>query len=167
MVRVIIAGSRSFDDYEFMKEKLDEFFSKERDEIEIVSGHADGVDRLGERYAAERGIPCKVFPAEWKKHGKKAGPLRNSQMLEYAEERCPVVVAFWNGTSSGTFDTIKKAVKKDIECMVYLCIPANGYLNVEVCEHGAVSEHWHIDNAFVEAEMEYMRKLAESGESLY
>ena len=134
--RVIVAGSKNFDDYDFMKRKLDEYFSEAGGEpVEtIVSGHADGADKLGERYAAERGLPCSVFPAAWEKYGRKAGPMRNSQMLDYASERSPEVVAFWNGTSSGTFDTIKKACRKGIPCRVFICIPKNGVFRVEVCE---------------------------------
>lgn len=49
---------------------------------EIVSGGTRGVDRLGERYAYRHGLPCKVFPAQWAKHGRSAGPLRNMEFVE-------------------------------------------------------------------------------------
>ena len=132
--RVIVAGTKSFADYGLMKEKLDEYFKDGAEPVEIVSGHAEGADMLGERYAAERGLSCRVFPAEWQKYGRKAGVLRNSQMLDYASESIPEVVAFWNGTSSGTFDTIKKACKSGIPCKVFICIPKNGIFKAEVCE---------------------------------
>ena len=62
---------------------------------EIVSGGAKGVDRLGEWYARQRGLPCKAFPAQWAKYGKSAGPIRNAEMAEYADYG----VAVWDGVS--------------------------------------------------------------------
>lgn len=166
--RVIIAGSKDFEDYDFMKQKLDEYFGSEGGELveTIISGHAEGADILGERYAAEKGLPCSIFPADWQKYGRKAGPLRNSQMLDYAYEGFPEVVAFWNGTSSGTYDTIKKARKKGIPCKVYICIPKNDLFRFEVCEVGepdGSGEWWCIDHAFVEAEREYYAQMEKEG----
>ena len=74
MIKVIIAGGRNFKDYELLKEKCD-FYLQEHSEIEIVSGAANGTDKLGERYAAERGYPTKLFPADWDRIGKSAGML--------------------------------------------------------------------------------------------
>jgi hypothetical protein len=70
---------------------------------EIVSGGARGVDRLGERYARKRGLPCKVFPAQWAKYGKSAGPIRNAEMAKYTDYG----VAVWDGVSRGTANMIK------------------------------------------------------------
>lgn len=50
-----------------------------------------------------------MFVADWKRYGKAAGPIRNSQMLEYVKQENPLVVAFWDGESHGTRDTINKA----------------------------------------------------------
>ena len=60
-------------------------------------------------------MTCKVFPADWKKWGKAAGPIRNREMLLYAKERAPVIVAFWNGISSGTRDMIEQAENAGVE----------------------------------------------------
>ena len=117
MKRVIVAGSKGFDDYELLKEKLNEILHHCED-IEIISGHSIGADMLGEKYAEENGITCKVFPADWKKDWKRAGFARNSQMVEYASEGDPLVVAFWDGKSHGTVDTINKAEIRGIECIV-------------------------------------------------
>jgi hypothetical protein len=67
-------------------------------DIEVVSGCARGADQLGERWADERGYPVKRFPADWHKHGKRAGYLRNEEMAGYATH----LVAFWDGRSRGT-----------------------------------------------------------------
>lgn len=115
-IRVIIAGSRSFDDYKLLRESADRILLEyQNSEIEIVSGHARGADSLGEQYAKERGYRCSVFPAQWKQHGVRAGFLRNSQMISYASEKEPLVIAFWDGISHGTKDTIDKCRTLHVE----------------------------------------------------
>ena len=85
MFKVIICGSREFDDYELLKEKCDNILSRKRDsgeEIVVISGAANGADSLGEEYAKERGFRVERYPADWKTFGKKAGYIRNKKMAE-------------------------------------------------------------------------------------
>ncbi len=117
ITRAIVAGDRDFDDYTMLSDNLNRILAG-RGYVEIVSGHAGGTDLLGERYAGEHGIPYTVFPADWKRYHTRAGFIRNTQMLEYASEKTPLVVAFWDGTSHGTKDTIDKAEKAGVECIV-------------------------------------------------
>ena len=70
----------------------------------IVSGGAPGADTLAALYAEQRGLPLTVFPADWQRHGRAAGMLRNSQIVAAAT----MVLAFWDGESAGTADTIAK-----------------------------------------------------------
>ena len=114
VLRVIIAGGRYFDDYELLCKAADEIL-KGYTNIEIVSGHAGGADRLGELYAVEHDLNYVIFPADWDKLGRKAGPIRNSQMLRYAMEQQPMLIAFWDGKSSGTGDTVTKARRLGVE----------------------------------------------------
>ena len=114
--RIIVAGTRDFDDYELMEKYLDKVLPLYDEEIEIVSGHAEGADKLGERYAKEHNIKCAVFPADWKSYGRKAGPIRNTQMIEYASLEIPEVIAFWDGQSHGTLDTMVKAQNRRMKC---------------------------------------------------
>jgi len=72
---------------------------------EIVSGGAKGADALGERWALKQGIPLTIFKAEWDKHGKAAGMIRNREMAEYAD----VLIVFPGGR--GTANMIKEATK--------------------------------------------------------
>lgn len=114
--RIIICGGRHFNDYDALESLVDSVLA-ENDltdkEVEIVSGHCEGADILGEQYAKNHGIICKVFPAEWTKYGRAAGPIRNSQMIEYASEsHIPIVIAFVSPHTKGTMDTIKKATKR-------------------------------------------------------
>ena len=96
-MKVIIAGGRTFDNYAMLCESCDRTLSLQS-EIEIVSGTANGADKLGERYAIERGFTVKQFPADWDKHGKSAGYKRNEEMAQYAD----ALIAFWDGKSKGT-----------------------------------------------------------------
>jgi hypothetical protein len=113
LFKVIVAGSRGFNDYEFLKQRLDFLLSKTPYPL-IVSGAARGADQLGERYAKERGLPYQQFPAEWNKYGKMAGPLRNQQMVNYAD----ALVAFWNGKSRGTKNVIELAQKHHLQVRI-------------------------------------------------
>ena len=102
-MKVIIAGSRTIEDYEYVKDviKRSNFTI-----TEVVCGKASrGVDALGERYAIENDIPVKPFYANWKKFGKAAGMMRNNDMADYAE----AIIAIWDGSSRGTKDMIKKS----------------------------------------------------------
>ncbi len=120
--RIIICGGRHFKDYDRLESTMNEVMSKIapwRDVIEIVSGHCEGADQLGELYAKKHDLLCKVFPAQWKKYGKAAGPIRNSEMVKYASEaEMSVVVAFRSPRTKGTNDTVKKATKQGFKVFV-------------------------------------------------
>lgn len=98
--RIIIAGSRNYNNYNEAKLYIDRCLSEIRKEytIVIISGGAKGADSIGERYAIENGFNIERHPAEWNKYGKKAGPMRNRQMAEI----CDCVICFWDGKSKGT-----------------------------------------------------------------
>jgi hypothetical protein len=103
-MKVIIAGSRDFTDYNLLKTKIDHMrFDGQFKIDEIVSGAACGADQMGENYAANNNIPVKEFPADWNTHGKAAGPIRNKQMAEYAD----ALIAVWDGKSKGTKNMIE------------------------------------------------------------
>lgn len=101
-MKIAIIGSRDFNDYDLMCKKLKPFNISL-----IISGHAKGADTLAERYANENDIPTKIFPPDWKRYGKSAGMIRNTDIIENAE----LVIAFWDTISSGTKDSIRKADK--------------------------------------------------------
>ena len=103
-MKVIIAGSRTIDDYEAVCRAVENSGFKP---TEIVSGGARGVDRLGERWAKEHGVPVKKFSAEWDKYGRSAGYKRNRQMAEYAD----ALVVLWDGKSPGTKHMIDIAIE--------------------------------------------------------
>lgn len=80
---VLVCGGRDFDSYTSAREAIEILFWVYGDRLRIMHGDARGADRLAARIADDLGIPCKAFPADWTTHGKKAGPIRNQQMLDY------------------------------------------------------------------------------------
>lgn len=82
----------------------------------VISGGARGVDTVAVDTAKALGIPTMVFPAEWDKHGKKAGYMRNELIVAAAD----MVVAFHDGTSKGTQHSIDIAKRMGKTCEVVL-----------------------------------------------
>lgn len=112
-MKVIIAGSRDFDDYETLC-KVCDFMLSRQTEVEIVSGNARGADLLGEKYAKERGYLIKQFKPDWSV-GKSAGFLRNKEMADYAE----AAIIFWDEKSKGAKHMIDLARKKNLKVKVH------------------------------------------------
>lgn len=108
--RVIIAGGRDFTNEALLFEKCDNILSNKTNVV-IISGGAKGADALGEQYAKEKGYNLEVFKADWEKHGKGAGPMRNIEMAKSAE----ALIAFWDGESSGTKHMINTAIKAGLK----------------------------------------------------
>lgn len=81
---------------------------------EVVSGCSGAVDMLGEKWAQFVGLPIMSFPANWELYGRKAGPIRNRMMAEYAE----ALIAVWDGKSRGTKNMIEEAKKRDLKVYV-------------------------------------------------
>jgi len=107
-MKLAIVGGRDYNDYDEVKGYVFKYF---RDltysPYEIVSGGANGVDALAKRLAEEYKLKYTEFPADWNKHGKAAGPIRNEQIMQYTDK----VIAFWNGESKGTMSAINLARK--------------------------------------------------------
>lgn len=120
-VRIIVAGGRDFDDSEMMCDALARF----PDILisEFVNGMADGADQLAREHARRRGRKVHPFPVtseEWDELGKKAGPMRNEKMAIFANEKGRgVLIAFWDGRSTGTRSMINLALKHGLEVHVY------------------------------------------------
>jgi hypothetical protein len=116
-MRVIIAGTRRFQNYAVLEQAVASCQAMLRWSFEeIVSGREPtGVDRLGEEYAFNHGIPVKPFPAKWRlpdgTTDRGAGHKRNYQMALYAD----ALIALWDGRSPGTknmIDTMRKTLRK-------------------------------------------------------
>lgn len=118
-MRIIIAGTRTFSDYVLLKKTMDDIISTLAEQrITVISGGAKGADKLGEEWLSERLENSRSlvnwdlirFPADWDKHGKAAGPIRNEEMANNAD----MCVVFWDGKSKGSAHMIKTALKKSL-----------------------------------------------------
>lgn len=81
----------------------------------VLSGGCRGVDTLGETWAAWHGIPFDVFPADWTRFGRMAGPKRNLDMAEHAE----ALIAIWNGLAGGTAHMINIAERRGLRVHIH------------------------------------------------
>lgn len=113
MFHVIIAGSRNFNDYEFLKQYMD-FLLQNKQDIVVLCGEARGADSLGKRYALEKGFSVLSFPADWKRFGRSAGVLRNREMSKNAD----ACVVFWDGFSRGSANMIAEAKRAGLALRV-------------------------------------------------
>lgn len=101
-MKTIIAGSRSVIDYALVENACRNCGWTI---TEVVNGGARGVDRLGQLWAVNHRVPVRLFPANWKLHGIKAGMIRNREMALYAD----ALIAIWDGMSHGTKHMIWQA----------------------------------------------------------
>ncbi len=102
---VLVCGGRTFNDKELLFTVLDTLTI-----TRLIHGGARGADALTGRYARARGIPYDVFEADWHRHGRASGPIRNQRMLDEAHPN--LVIAFPGGR--GTNDMIRRALKAKI-----------------------------------------------------
>lgn len=106
-MRLIIAGSRHYP-----PARADELVTKAMTHIltrlqptRVLCGCADGIDDAGQRWAHANGIPVEYHPADWTRHGRAAGPLRNRQMAAHAD----ALVLIWDGKSRGSDSMLNEA----------------------------------------------------------
>ena len=114
MFKVIIAGTRTMKDSGLLYRKMEKILANITDDIEIVSGGADGADSIGESYGHYNDHTVKTFLPDWQQYGKAAGPKRNARMASYAD----ACVVFWDGESRGTLSMINEAKKAKIALRV-------------------------------------------------
>lgn len=106
-MKVLVCGGRNFGRAHALATAL----SKLGQISLIIEGGASGADNLANQYAHLNDIPVRQFKADWKKHGRAAGPIRNKQMLD--EGQPDLVVAFEGG--KGTANMISQANKNGVK----------------------------------------------------
>lgn len=108
MRKIVVAGSRTFDDYRLLCDVLDFHINGEK-EVIIISGGAKGADSMGEVYAASHGFKCLKFKPDYDKYEPKVAPIkRNEEMAKEATEG----IIFWDGVSRGTWNMIQNLRKE-------------------------------------------------------
>jgi predicted Rossmann fold nucleotide-binding protein DprA/Smf involved in DNA uptake len=109
-MKTAIVGSRGITDYSKISDILNGYQISE-----VISGGAKGVDSLAEQYACDNNIPTTIFKPDYKQYGRGACFVRNKQIIEASEQ----VIAFWDGESTGTLNSIEYAKKLNKPLFIY------------------------------------------------
>lgn len=104
-MRAIVCGGREYSDEATLFAALDSIKP-----ALVIQGGAPGADRLALKWCHSRCIECWNMPADWKKHGKAAGPIRNQRMID--EGKPSLVIAFPGGR--GTENMVQLAERAGI-----------------------------------------------------
>lgn len=115
-MRILVCGSRTWEDAEAIKRRLALVPYVLPDVPTVVHGGAWGADTMAAKAARALGMFVEEHPADWDTHGKRAGFLRNVEMLESGVD---VVIAFQRGKSAGTQHTINEARKRGLRVEVH------------------------------------------------
>lgn len=118
-MRILITGSRTWppEHAELILNRLIHFGRQAEDHpITVIHGGAKGVDTWAGDYAASLGYEVEVYPADWEQHGKKAGFIRNSEMVAKGADVC---LAFIHQHSRGATMCAALASKAGIETFTW------------------------------------------------
>jgi len=112
-VRVLVCGGRDYTDSTFVTFVLEAIHAKKAITL-VIHGCASGADTFAEQWASQKdGCTAYGVPADWKKHGSRAGPVRNRLMLEYGKPE--LVIAFEGG--AGTRDMTSAATAAEVRVL--------------------------------------------------
>jgi YspA, cpYpsA-related SLOG family len=113
MLRVLVCGDRNWDNEDRIREVLEAYKEAYPGKMLIVDGAAKGADSLGHKVAKELGLETERFPAAWSQLGRRAGPIRNQEMLDSGLN---FVLAFHEDleSSKGTKDMVTRARKRGV-----------------------------------------------------
>lgn len=109
MTRVIVCGGRDYGNYDRAFQVLDDLHSRQPIDI-VFHGNCRGADLVADAWARSRRVTVHPCPADWKRHGHRAGPIRNQNMLGHKPD---VVVAFPGGR--GTADMVRRARAANVD----------------------------------------------------
>lgn len=108
MKTIVVFGSRSINDPEFVFKVLDDFRAKNGD-FYMIHGGAIGVDRTAATWARQRGIRAQIYDPPYNTMGRRAPLFRNSIMADEADAG----IAFWDGKSTGTAHMLSQMKKRN------------------------------------------------------
>ena len=113
-MRILVTGSRDWADWNLLNDTLNEYANEQN--IVIVHGDCPtGADAMAQRWVDYQGVRVERYPADWDKHGKSAGPIRNQQMVDLGADIC---LAFPLPQSRGTVHCMNAARKAGIPVRV-------------------------------------------------
>lgn len=111
MMKVLICGSRDWEDRNVVLNRVSELWREHGSNVEIIEGGARGADSMARAGARMFKLKLTTVQADWDDFGAAAGPIRNREMLDMGPD---LVLAFQRGDSRGTQDTIDEARKRGI-----------------------------------------------------
>ena len=103
-MRVLVTGGRDFSDRALLVKVLDTLHERHAFTL-LIHGDARGADRLAGGWAEGRGVQVLACPADWAKHGRAAGPIRNGEMLRHEPN---LLVAFPGGKGTANMTELAK-----------------------------------------------------------
>lgn len=115
-MKLLVCGGRDFRDRDLVYMTLDAAVQYAGCS-EIICGYNpedqryQGTDQLAYEWAKETEFPCRTFPADWKKHRRAGGPIRNSQMASDKPDECVAFPRADGSWGEGTLDMIGKAAR--------------------------------------------------------
>lgn len=114
--RILVCGGRHYDDAERLIENLEGIAGTvdSSKQLVLIHGAARGADSIAESWAQWRGLKIMRFPADWKRYGRAAGHIRNTEMLESG---CPDLVVAAPG-GAGTANMVTQAHKFGVRTIV-------------------------------------------------
>lgn len=124
-VKVLVCGSRlrGFGDGIALWDAVYDRLAQLPTGAHVIHGGASGTDEFAHRAASLLGLKVTRYKADWETHGKRAGILRNLEMLDQQPD---YVIAFWDGASRGTQHTIDEARRRGIHVEVHRLVGRDG-----------------------------------------
>lgn len=115
--KLVVFGGRDFTDSQLMSDLLFDYANEMGDDIvvSIISGMARGADLLAHKFAIKQQVVCYEMPADWDGLGKRAGFVRNEEMVNL----CDGGMGFWDGKSRGTKHMIDTLINLGKSIVVY------------------------------------------------
>lgn len=116
-MRILICGDRDWTNDQMMRNGMI-LLRREFGEYVVVEGGARGADSWARKIAGELGLAVETFSAQWSLYGRRAGPIRNRQMLDTKPD---LVVAFHENliASKGTRDCVEESRRRAIPVRMF------------------------------------------------
>lgn len=107
-MKVIIAGGR---DINLSKDEIQKIVDESGFEVtHLIEGDANGIDNSGKNWAINTNTDLTTIKADWNKHGRAAGPIRNREMAEMGG----ALILIWDGKSKGSASMLREAKRADL-----------------------------------------------------
>ena len=110
-MKILVCGGRDYYDENKIMEVLTDVIGLEKNVLVIHGACKTGTDSIVQKFCDSYLVTTKPYPANWEKFGRRAGPIRNQQMLDDNPD-IDVFIAFPGG--AGTKDMVKKAMQSKI-----------------------------------------------------